>query len=73
MNEPKSILTSKTLWINTLTFLVGLATLLLDIPVVAENPKVFAAVTIVVIPLLNNILRLVTNKPVGLNANMDWS
>lgn len=73
MNEPKSIFASKTIWVNTLTLLVGLATLLLDLPVISENPMAVAIITVVVVPLLNSILRLVTNKPVGLNMNMDWT
>ena len=73
MQPPKSYLTSKTLWANVLMFLAGLAALLLDLPVVAENPKAVAIISVVVIPTINSVLRLITNKPVAVKGNLNWS
>ena len=62
----KPVWASKTIWVNSLTFLAGVAAVLVDVPLIAENPKATAAVTMVVLPLLNNLLRLVTSEPVSM-------
>lgn len=61
--EKKSILKSKTFWVNALTVAVGVATYLGGSEVIAQYP-VAVSVIAVVVGALNVALRFVTNKPV---------
>lgn len=60
--EPKSPLTSKTIWVNVITLLAVAVTAVADHTIITENP-VLAGGAAVATALVNLALRFVTKSP----------
>tara|TARA_R110000782_G_scaffold210163_1_gene298254 strand:- start:210 stop:410 length:201 start_codon:yes stop_codon:yes gene_type:complete len=63
-NETKSIFLSKTLWVNLLTVIL----IILNRSDVVVDPTLIEPLVVVILPVLNMALRIVTNKPVALGG-----
>lgn len=66
--QRKSLLKSKTFWANVIVGAVGVATALMDSPMIAENPEVLAYFATGV-SVLNVFLRLITSDEVTVTGN----
>lgn len=66
--DGKSILASKTLWVNVLTILITIVTALSGADFIPAEYMVW--ITALVLPILNVILRFFTNEPVSVEATM---
>lgn len=61
--EPKSVLKSKTVWVNALILAAGVATYLSGHELIVENPAVVSILTVIV-GGINVALRFFTKQPV---------
>ena len=59
----KSIFRSKTIWVNALTAIAGIAATLGGSELIADNPKV-AGIAAMITGVVNVLLRVVTKEPV---------
>lgn len=59
--QPKSLLASKTFWVNVIIAALGISAEISQIFPISQHPKVWITVTTV----LNIALRLVTGQPIG--------
>ncbi len=57
---------SKTFWVNVLTLVISALTMIAGSETI--DPQVVAIITGIAIPILNVVLRFVTNEPIGLTG-----
>lgn len=62
-NMGKSLIASKTFWVNAITAIVGVATYFQGSEIIANHPEAVAIVGTVV-GVLNVILRVITKEPI---------
>jgi hypothetical protein len=63
-NETKNVFLSKTLWVNLLTVIL----IILNRRDVVVDPAIIEPLVVVLLPVINMALRLVTKKPVTLGG-----
>lgn len=64
MNETKSVLASKTVWVNILSLVAISLTAVADSSIITENPALVGGVA-VAISVVNLLLRLVTKTAIS--------
>lgn len=68
MVTSKSVFTSKTFWLNAITFVVALLTSLMGTDFIQSHPDV-VAIFVMVLNMLNIILRFLSDRPVTTFGN----